>query len=286
MKILISGAGGQLGKEWVHYCTNSGIIFNAFDSKALDITKSQELERIIGETSPDVIINCAAYTKVDQAEDEEGWAEEINSVAVGTLARICTEKNIKLVHYSTDYVFSGSMSDKEKYPEGYDEEAMVSPQNAYGRTKYNGEMGIVTSGCEHLILRVSWLCGLHGNNFVKTMLRLADERKELSVVNDQFGCPAFTKDVVAQTKLLLEVGELGVFHLGSDGVISWYDFAKEIFALKQVDIKVNPVSSDNFPTKAKRPSFSKLSTKKISTIPSVKILGWKKSLRELISEID
>lgn len=286
MQVLITGAGGQLGKEWVHFCTNSGIVFNAFDSKSLDITKRQELERIVEETSPDVIINCAAYTEVDQAEDEEGRAEEINSIAVGTLARICSEKNIKLVHYSTDYVFSGSKSDRDKYPEGYDEESPASPKNAYGRTKHNGEMAIVASGCEHLILRVSWLCGLHGNNFVKTMLRLAQGREELSVVNDQVGCPAFTKDVVAQTKALLEVGELGVFHLGSKGIISWYDFAKEIFALKQIDIKVNPVSSDSFPTKAKRPSFSKLSTKKISTIPSVKILGWNESLRELISEID
>lgn len=286
MQVLITGAGGQLGKEWVHFCTNSAIVFSAFDSKALDITKRQELERVIEETSPDVIINCAAYTKVDQAEDEEDRAEDINSIAVGTLARICSEKNIKLVHYSTDYVFSGSKSDQDKYPEGYDEEAPASPQNAYGRTKYNGEIVIGASGCEHLILRVSWLCGLHGNNFVKTMLRLAHEREELSVVNDQLGCPAFTKDVVAQTKELLEAGEFGVFHLGSKGIISWYDFAKEIFALKQVDIIVNPVSSDSFPTKAKRPSFSKLSTKKISTIPSVKILGWKESLRELISEID
>ncbi|MEQ9263968.1 MAG: dTDP-4-dehydrorhamnose reductase [Balneolaceae bacterium] len=286
MQVLITGAGGQMGKEWEYFCTNSGIVFHAFDSKALDVTKREELERITEETSPDVIINCAAYTKVDQAEDEEGRAEEINSIAVATLARICADKNIKLVHYSTDYVFSGSESDRDKYPEGYDEEAPASPQNAYGRTKYNGEMAIVESGCEYLILRVSWLCGLHGNNFVKTMLRLAQEREELSVVNDQLGCPAFTKDVVAQTKALLEVGEFGVFHLGSKGIISWYDFAKEIFALKQIDIIVNPVSSDSFPTKAKRPSFSKLSTKKISTIPSVKILGWKESLRELISEID
>lgn len=286
MQLLITGAGGQLGKEWVHFCTHSGIVFNAFDSKTLDITKSQELERTIGEISPDVIINCAAYTKVDQAEDEEGRAEEINSIAVGTLSRICAEKNIKLVHYSTDYVFSGSILDKEKYPEGYDEEAPAFPKNAYGRTKYNGEMAIVESGCEHLILRVSWLCGLYGNNFVKTMLRLAQEREELSVVNDQLGCPAFTKDVVGQTHELLKAVKSGVFHLGSEGIISWYDFALEIFQLKGIKVKVNPVGSDKYPTKVLRPSFSKLSTKKISTIPSVKILGWKEGLQNLISKID
>lgn len=286
MKLLITGAGGQLGKEWVHFCIHSGIVFNAFDSKELDISNRDELDQIIKDTDPDVIVNCAAYTKVDQAEDEEKKAEEINSVAVGNLARICAEKNIKLVHYSTDYVFSGSKEDQDRYPGGYDEEAPASPKNAYGRTKYNGELAILESRCEYLILRVSWLCGLYGNNFVKTMLRLGQEREELSVVNDQFGCPAFTKDVVAHTHELLKATKSGVFHLGSEGIISWYDFALEIFQLKEIKVKVNPVGSNKYPTKALRPSFSKLSTKKISTIPAIKILGWKEGLQNLISKID
>lgn len=286
MRILITGAGGQLGKEWVNYCTHSGISFEAFTSKALDITNTQEVERLTEKVNPTVLINCAAYTKVDQAEDEEEKAEEINSIAVGNLSKVCAEKSIKLVHYSTDYVFPGSKEDQNKYPQGYDEEAPTSPKNAYGRTKYNGELAIVASGCEHLILRVSWLCGLYGNNFVKTMLRLGQEREELSVVNDQFGCPAFTKDVVVQTHELLKATKSGVFHLGSEGIISWYDFALEIFQLKEIKVKVNPVGSNKYPTKALRPSFSKLSTKKISTIPTIKILGWKEGLQNLISKID
>lgn len=286
MLVLVIGAGGQLGREWVEYCSLNNIRYEAFDSKALDITNTRELENILSEVHPDIVINCAAYTKVDQAEDEAGIAEEINSIAVGNLARICAEKDIKLVHYSTDYVFLGSEEDQKRYPEGYPEGAPKAPKNVYGRTKYNGEKAILDSKCSYLILRVSWLCGEYGNNFVKTMIRLGSEREELSVVNDQFGCPAFTNDVVSQTWELLKEARDGVFHLGSEGVISWYDFAKEIFKMKGLEVHVNPVSSNQFPTKAKRPSFSKLSTKKISTIPTVKITSWQKGLKKLVNQID
>jgi dTDP-4-dehydrorhamnose reductase len=284
MKLLITGAGGQLGKEWVQFCIDRKVPFEAFDSKGLDITNPALLKEIIVTSDPDVIINCAAYTKVDQAEDEEELATRINGEAVKSLSEVCAEKDIKLVHYSTDYVFSGSAEDREQFPAGYPEDHTADPINVYGKTKWMGEEYIRQSGCDHLILRVSWLCGKHGHNFIKTMLRLAEDRDELTVVNDQFGCPTFADQVVEQTWQLLQQEENGVFHISSEGVITWFDFAKAIFEIKGIDISVKPVSSAEFKTKAKRPLFSKLNTQKIENVPGIEIKDWKENLSDLLSE--
>lgn len=285
MKILITGSGGQLGQEWVDFCTKNNISFQSFSSRELDITDKDSVSRAIKNYKPDVFINCAAYTKVDDAEDNKDLALQVNGEAVKIIAQICAENRIKLVHYSTDYVFSGEKEDSKLYPEGYSEEHEVDPLNVYGLSKRKGEETLFESDCEYLLIRVSWLCGRFGNNFVKTMLKLAESRNELSVVNDQFGSPTFADQVVEQSFKLLEENEDGVFHLSSKGIATWYDFSKEIFAQKKLSVKVIPVTSEEFPTKAKRPAFSKLSTQKISNISGVEMIHWEEGLARLLKQL-
>ncbi len=286
MKFLVTGAGGQLGREWTDYLQLKGMNFTAYNSSDLDITNKVQLNTVIGEEKPDVVINCAAYTKVDDAEENTLMASKINSGAVEELALICKEKGAILVHYSTDYVFSGTEEDQKRLPNGYKEDQEGSPINVYGSTKKEGETAIKSSGCNYLIIRVSWLCGKHGNNFVKTMLRLGKERDTLTIVNDQYGSPSFCANVVENTMVLLEQSKNGVFHVTSSGLITWFDLAKEIFNLKGLSVNTLAVSSSEFPTKAKRPSFSKLNTDKIATIDGIKIESWKEGLKKLIEQLD
>jgi dTDP-4-dehydrorhamnose reductase len=235
---------------------------------------------------PGLIINCAAYTKVDQAEDDSSAAFEVNEKGVHFLAEWCAANQVMLIHYSTDYVFSGNADDRKFYPDGYPEDVVTSPQNVYGKSKLAGEIAIQNSGAPHLIIRVSWLCGKYGNNFVKTMLRLASERDELSVVDDQLGSPTFTEDVVKSTKLLMDMHQKGIFHVTSTGLITWYDFAKAIFELRDVNIKLKKVTSDEFPVKAKRPAFSKLSTVKFTQLTGAEPADWKEQLQKLLQDLD
>jgi dTDP-4-dehydrorhamnose reductase len=230
--------------------------------------------------------SCAAYTKVDQAEDDSDTAFTVNEKGAQYLAEWCASNQIMLIHYSTDYVFSGNADDRKFYPDGYPEDVVTAPRNVYGKSKLAGELAIQRSGAPHLMIRVSWLCGKYGNNFVKTMLRLATERDDLSVVDDQWGSPTFTNDVVKSTKLLMDTHQKGTFHVTSSGLITWYDFAKAIFELRDVDIKLNKVTSDKFPVKAKRPAFSKLSTVKFSQSTGVEPSDWKIQLQKLLNELD
>ena len=285
MKLLITGAGGQLGKEWVDYCTNKGISFKAYSSNDLNILDEDQLEYSFQTIQPDLLINCAAYTKVDKAEEEVELAGLVNSEALKYICKLCSDHSIKLIQYSTDYVFSGSKEDQLQVPDGYPEDFTTNPINVYGATKRRGEEVIKESGCDYLIVRVSWLCGQYGNNFVKTMLKLGPKNKELSVVDDQYGAPTFTDQVVEQTFELIQQDKSGLYHLSSDGLLSWYEFSKEIFKQKRIDVKVNPVSSSEFKTKARRPYFSKLSTQKISNIERIEILDWKEGLQRLLAKI-
>lgn len=285
MRILITGGNGQLGSEWVRYLNKQGVEFIALPSSDLDITDYEDVRRVLSNLKPDRIINCAAYTNVDQAEDEQEKAFAVNEGGVRNLGDYCASKGIKLIHFSTDYVFPGTEEDYEKYPEGYTEDHPTNPINTYGESKLAGEKAIEISGCDYLIIRVSWLCGKYGNNFVKTMLRLASERDQLSVVHDQYGCPTFTQNVVENGWVLLENNISGTYHMTSKGKITWYDFAKEIFTQSKTDVKLEPVSSTEFPVKAKRPSFSLLSTRKIANIPDISLIDWKKGLINLLAEL-
>ncbi|MEX1268669.1 MAG: dTDP-4-dehydrorhamnose reductase [Balneolaceae bacterium] len=284
MKYLITGAGGQLGSEWVRFLSEQKVSFKAYGSDGLNISDRSRLDEIFDKEIPDIVINCAAYTKVDQAENEPDEAFLVNETGVKNLVEVCKQTGSKLVHFSTDYVFPGESSDNERYPEGYPEDAETNPVNVYGKSKRAGEVILEQSGIHWLLVRVSWLCGATGHNFVKTMIRLAGEKDSLNVVNDQFGTPAFTFDVVERTSGLIQRNQAGIFHISSSGKISWADFAREIFNQTGQLVVVNEVSSSEFNTVAKRPAFSLLSNRKIVTsgLPQP---GWKEGLETLIRQL-
>lgn len=285
MKFLVTGAGGQLGQEWTRFLSGRKAEYTAYNSEELDITNFDRVEEVLRKDAPDVVINCAAYTWVDQAEKEPDKAFLINETGVRYLLDACRTADAKLVHYSTDYVFPGKRSDSKRYPDGYPEHAETGPVNIYGKSKLAGEIVLEKSGIHWLMIRVSWLCGADGNNFVKTMIRLAGERDSLNVVNDQTGSPSFTLDVVEKTFGLLQKGEEGIYHISSSGKISWAEFAKEIFLQTGQQVVVNEVSSSEFKTTAKRPGFSLLCNSKI-TDSGFRQVDWKKGLRELILQLE
>lgn len=285
MKYLITGAGGQLGSEWVKYLETTGEEFKAFTSKELNITLHDTVMRVVVQYQPDVIVNCAAYTNVDGAESEPEKAFMVNKTGVENLVDACIASNCKLVHYSTDYIFSGNSSDAERYPDGYPEDAEFDPINVYGKSKFAGEEVIKKKNMDALIIRVSWLCSSKGKNFVNTMLRLGHEKNRISVVDDQIGSPSFTFDVVKKTHFLISKRVDGIFHITSRGKISWADFAEEIFHQSALKVGVVRISSDLFPVKAKRPAFSLLSTKKLSE-SGLEIHDWKDGLHQLLENRD
>lgn len=288
MKIILLGASGQLGREWQYFFSqkNNDIVLLPYTSQQLDITHFDKVDREIKEQQPDVVINCAAYTKVDEAEEKRQLARKVNAEAVRHLAEICRDITCKLIHYSTDYVFPGRKRDRERNPEGYPEDYPVDPINWYGQTKWEGEEAVRGTLNDYLILRVSWLCGQFGNNFVRTMLKFGRERNHLKVVNDQWGSPTFTENVVRNTFVLIESGQTGTFHVTTTGLITWYDLAKTIFEIKEISIDLNTVTSDEFPTEAKRPFFSKLSTKKIEAVPDIVLRDWKTGLERLLHQLE
>ncbi len=289
-KILLLGANGQLGREWQHFYSDEmpgkKYILIPFTSARFDITNRNQVINTVKECEPDFIINCAAYTKVDEAENEREKALQINATAVKNIANICAEKEIKLIHYSTDYVFAGKKSDQKRFPEGYPEDHAADPVNWYGKTKWEGEQAIRESGCEHLILRLSWLCGAYGGNFVTTMLRLAENSDQLKVVDDQLGSPTFTANVVKNSLKLIDQRQEGTFHLTTSGLINWAEFASTIFEIRGIDVAVEPIPSSEFPTEAKRPQFSKLNTSKVEKVDGVKIEDWKIELKDLLQSTD
>jgi dTDP-4-dehydrorhamnose reductase len=246
----------------------------AVDKAQLDITNAEAAEKIFAENHFDFCVNAAAYTAVDKAEAEFEKAKLVNAEAVGILAENCAKRNVKLIHFSTDYVFDGK---PEAQPAealakageeiGYREDAETNPVNAYGKSKLLGEELIQRSGCEFAIIRLSWLFG-DGKNFVATMLRLAAEKPEIKVVSDQIGKPTYAKDLAEAVKNLIEnkLWENScreIFHLTNEGVTSWFEFAQKIFELKKLPVKVIPITSSEFPTPARRPKNSVLLNTKL-----------------------
>lgn len=284
MKYLVTGAGGQLGSEWVAYLKKNKLPFTALKSYELDITDAGLVEAILQHEKPGVIINCAAYTHVDRAEAEPEKAFLVNETGVKNLADACKKTGSKLVHFSTDYVFSGDIKDRNIYPEGYPEDARCNPVNVYGRTKRNGEIELQKSGNDYLLIRVSWLCGQFGSNFVKTMLRLSKEKDEVSVVDDQLGSPSFAGDVVEKTDRLINNENTGIFHISSRGLISWADFAEGIFSELNSKPHVHRISSSAYPVDAPRPAYSLLSNKKAEKA-GLEPLNWQEGLHILLSKL-
>lgn len=287
-RILVTGGNGQLGSELKRLWGEKPEIFYT-DVSELNITDRSAVERFVNENGIEVIVNCAAYTAVDKAEEDEATATLVNATAPGILAEVAAGagrgKGALLVHVSTDYVFDG------KGCRPYTESETPAPAGAYGRTKLLGEQAVTKSGCSSIIIRTSWLYSSYGANFVKTIARLSSERESLNVVFDQIGTPTHAGDLAvaidaAVTKWLnsapAERKSLeGIYHFSNEGVCSWYDFAKEIVQLKGTKCKVNPVTSDLFPTKAVRPAFSVLDKTKIKRNFGIEIRHWREPLLEI-----
>lgn len=278
MRILVTGKNGQLGSEIKALeSTNLTIKFKFTDSKELDIRSRAQLTKIVDKFNPDVIINCAAYTAVDLAEDEAEKADDVNHKAVKLLAEICSNKNIRLIHISTDYVFNG----EKNIP--YIESDQTDPVNEYGNSKLNGEISILESNVQAIIIRTSWVYSSFGNNFVKTMIRLGRDKNEINVVADQYGSPTNAKDL-AEACIYIALSDqkwkagTEVYHYSNQGEISWCQFAKEIMSISNLNCEVKPISTAQFPTKAKRPEFSTLNKDKIIQDFDLNIPDWNTSL--------
>ena len=272
-KILLIGRSGQIGSEL--FCTLStlGSVI-APSSRELDICNPAKIREMIQEIAPDVIVNAAAYTAVDQAEKNIEAAYSLNAEAPKVIAEEAKKNKSLLVHYSTDYVFDGLLG-------AYREEDIVNPQSVYGKSKQKGEDYIRSSGCDYLILRTSWVYGAYRNNFYLTMLRLAKEQKEIRVVNDQIGCPTWSFLIALATSQILgqekayDASESGTYHLCGSGSASWYDFAKEI--LKDTSVKITPITTSEFPTLAARPKDSRMNCEKLEKHFGVMLQDWKES---------
>ena len=279
MNILVTGAEGQLGRSFQKISQNhSEHNFLYTDLPETDITNKKALNTLVKKHTIDVIINCAAYTAVDKAETEKELAYHINAYGPKILAEVAKENNLKLVHISTDYVFDGTSTSpiKESYP--------TNPKGVYGQSKLEGELEIASAACDAVIIRTAWLYSEFGNNFVKTMLRLGKEKDTLSVVYDQVGTPTYATDLALAVMQIIDNGFNGyhLYHYSNEGVLSWYDFAYEIFALSGVKVHINPIETNQYPTPAKRPAYSVLSKEKIKSI-GIKVPYWKESLAQCLS---
>lgn len=285
MKFLVTGAGGQLGKGWQRILENHPVHeFVALNRQELDICDPESIAKAFHTHKPGVCINTAAYTHVDLAETEHEQAYRGNVLGPKLLAEACAQYGIQMVHYSTDYVFSGKRNDREIYTNGYPEDASTNPVNRYGATKLEGEQAVEGVLPSALIARVSWLCGRDGNNFVKAILNRAKSLGQLKVVNDQFGVPSFVPDIIEQTLYLLHAKNTGLYHLGNEGCITWYDFAQRILEDAQLNVPIEAVDSSAFPTKAKRPHFSKLSTRKLEAT-GMPVPSWEIGCKTLVSHL-
>jgi len=284
MKILVTGAYGQLGNELKVLSEQfSEYQFLFTDADTLDIADENQIRNFFEKEKPEFVINCAAYTAVDKAETEIEAAHKINATAPGLLAKVTKQFKTGFIHISTDYVFNG----QSHIP--YSEVDPVQPESVYGKTKLAGEHLIKSGNSRVVIIRTSWLYSSFGNNFVKTMLRLGKDRDLLKVVFDQVGTPTYAADLAKAVLTIATIYEKepkdfkpGVYHFSNEGVASWYDFAKSIFEISGLDCKVLPVLSNEFPTPAKRPYYSVLNKSKIKSTFNLEIPYWKDSLESCL----
>ena len=280
--ILVIGKNGQLASEIRYFCKNKyNFIFKG--KEELNLQNEEKLYKIIQEDNIKVIINCAAYTAVDLAENEMEEASILNYECVEILAKLAKEYGLKFVHISTDYVFDG----KTNIP--YKENDTTNPLGIYGKTKLKGEQAIIEIAPKNtIIIRTSWLYSSYGKNFVKTMQNLGRQREELGVVFDQIGTPTYAKDlaeVIVNILPAIQNEKPEIYHYSNEGVASWYDFAKEIMKLSQLDCNIKPIESKDFPTLAPRPYYSVLNKQKIKEKFNIQIPYWKDSLRECIRQM-
>ncbi len=279
MKVLVTGVGGQLGFDVMRELARRGVEALGADRAEFDITDAGATRKFITDYAPDAVIHCSAYTAVDKAEDEAEACRAVNADGPANIARVCRDIGAKMVYISTDYVFPGN---GETFYEPGDP---TGPRNVYGQTKLEGEEAVQTIWPNHFIVRISWVFGKNGNNFIKTMLRLGREREALSVVADQWGSPTYTKDLAPLLCDMIETERYGVYHATNEGVTNWADFAKEIFKEAGISCQVHPVSTEEYPTKAARPKNSRLSKTCLEEAGFTKLPTWQDALRRYLEEI-
>ena len=273
MKVLVTGVKGQLGHDVMNELALRGIEGIGVDVEEMDITDRTACETVISQEKPDAVIHCAAYTAVDAAEDNLELCRKFNAEGTRNIARVCKAMDIKMMYISTDYVFNGG-GQRPWEPDDHRE-----PLNVYGLTKYEGEIAVEQNIQKYFIVRIAWVFGVNGRNFIKTMLRLGKEKGAVSVVNDQIGSPTYTYDLARLLVDMIQTDKYGRYHATNEGLCSWYEFACEIFRQAGMDeVKVTPVDSDGFPAKAKRPSNSRMSKEKLTENGFERLPSWQDAL--------
>ncbi|HFU75072.1 MAG TPA: dTDP-4-dehydrorhamnose reductase [Arcobacter sp.] len=283
LNVLVTGASGQLGSEIKALASTYQYNFFFTDKESLDITDEQKINIFVQENKIEVIVNCAAYTAVDKAEEDVENADRVNHLATKHLARVAKENQLKLIHISTDYVFNG-----ENF-KPYVEEDLTSPNGVYGKTKLDGENAMIEiNPLNSIIIRTSWVYSVYGNNFVKTMLRLGKDKDTLGVIFDQVGSPTYAKDLAqAILEILPKIDNQNVeiYNYSNEGVLSWYDFAKEIMKMAQIECNVNSIETYEYPTPAKRPHYSLLNKSKIKEKFKIEVPYWKDGLDDCLTRL-
>jgi dTDP-4-dehydrorhamnose reductase len=281
-KILITGSKGQLGTELGRLCTLFQMYhFVCFSREELSLDQPEQVRKVFQDERPDYCINCAAYTAVDKAESDIETAYKVNADGPGMLASLCKEYKTRFIHISTDYVFDGNGN------KPYKEDDIALPQTVYGTSKLEGEKQAMHANKDAIVIRTSWVYSEFGKNFVKTMLRLINEKKEINVVNDQVGSPTYAEDLAETILNIIYSGKWvpGIYHYSNRGAISWYDFVVAINEIIGSKVKINPISSTEYLTAAKRPAYSVLDTEKISKVYDIPIKYWKDSLRQCLAKM-
>lgn len=279
MKVLVTGAKGQLGQDILRLLESQSWEVFGFGREELDITDERQVHEKVLSIKPDIIIHTAAYTQVDQAESDEATAFKVNAEGTKYLAQAAEAVGAKFCYVSTDYVFDGTKDTP------YKADDQTNPQTIYGKSKLVGEQYTQEYCSKSYIVRTSWVFGLYGNNFVKTMLRLAEENKELGIVHDQVGSPTYTTDLARFITSLVQTDKYGVYHGSNSGVCSWYEFAKEIFKQSNIEIVVNPLTTENFPRPAARPKYSVLDKGMIEENGFESFQDWKEALKDFLKKL-
>lgn len=279
MKVLVTGYNGQLGYDVVKRLQALEIESKGVDREEFDLTNKEQVRNYIRNYSPDVVVHCAAYTAVDQAEDEKELCYAVNVRGTRYIAEICKEIDAKMVYMSTDYVFDGEGE------EAFEVDSLPTPKNQYGLTKYQGELEVQKYLEKYFIIRISWVFGINGKNFIKTMLRLGKERDELSVVNDQIGSPTYTSDLAKLIVEMIQTEKYGMYHATNEGYCSWYELTKEIFKQVGYSTNVNPITTKQYPTKASRPYNSRMSKSNLDKAGFKRLPRWEEALHEYLEEL-
>ena len=280
MRVFVTGVKGQLGYDVMNELEKQGLEGIGVDIDEMDITDADQVNKVIKEAAPDAVIHCAAYTAVDAAEDNEEICRKVNAQGTENIAKVCEELDIKMMYISTDYVFNG----QGERPWEPDDER--EPLNVYGQTKYEGELAIEEHVKKFFTVRIAWVFGVNGKNFIKTMLNLGKTHDHLTVVNDQTGSPTYTYDLARLLVDMIQTDKYGRYHATNEGLCTWYEFACEIFKQAGMDVSVAPVSSDEYPAKAKRPSNSRMDKSKLTANGFQPLPTWKDALSRYLKEID